>query len=340
MQTGGLAPSLSLCYRFAKALVAKARGLVRDKFIIWRGLSRPAFSYGVSPVALGLVIWELGARLLDNPFFLAPPSAVLGDLVALFLGPVYPHLWVSFVEFTIGLALGAGSGISLGILMALSPRLRFALDPWIAALYSMPSVALATLFVLWFGVGIWSKVVVVFLVTCIPILVNTFVGIRGADTRLLEAARAFGASPWQEVRIVRLPWAMPALVAGLRLAVGRGLVGIVVGELFGARAGIGFLIYDSSQRFDSAGLLAAVSILSIAGIASVYALDALERRVGVMGLRSGRVIEEVPVAFGRPRELALEGAAQFAAATQHIRAALLAETLRSDQEDSVAHAHI
>jgi NitT/TauT family transport system permease protein len=243
-------------------------------------LKRPAVIYGVGSVLFGLLAWEIGARILNNQFFLAPPSAVFRVLVHLFMGPVYPHLWISFVEFAIGLSLGAACGIGLGIIMALNARIRFSLDPWVAAFYSMPSVALAPLFILWFGVGIWSKVAVVFLVTSIPILVNTFVGIRGTDARLLEAVRAFGANNWQEVRIVRLPWALPALVAGLRLAVGRGLVGIVVGELFGARAGIGFLIFDASQRFDSAGLLAAVLILAVVGILSVYGLEALEHRIG------------------------------------------------------------
>src|SRR5580698_6982010 len=102
----------------------------------------------------------------------------------------------------------------------------------------MPSVALAPLFILWFGIGIWSKVAVVFLSSVIPILVNTSSGMSNADFRLVEAARAFGAGWWKETWIVRFPWALPAVVSGLRLAVGRGLVGIVVGELFGSRAGI------------------------------------------------------------------------------------------------------
>jgi NitT/TauT family transport system permease protein len=241
---------------------------------------KPAFIYGALSVVVGLALWEAAARWLSNPFFLAAPSDVFHVLVEFFEGPVYPHLWISFVEFAIGLALGATVGVGLGIVMALNDKVRFVCDPWIAALYAMPSVALAPLLILWFGVGIWSKVAVVFLVTSIPILVNTLVGIKGADVRLLETARSFGASTWQEIWFVRLPWSVPSLVAGLRLAVGRGLVGIVVGELFGARAGIGFLIFDASQRFDSASLLAAVTILSVAGVASVYGLEALERRVG------------------------------------------------------------
>src|SRR4051812_48088324 len=247
-----------------------------------RGARRipPAFSYGLASILSGFLLWEAGARYLDNQFFLAPPSAVFRVLVELFRGPIYPHLWVSFTEFALGLGLGAFVGIGLGILMALDARVRYVLDPWVAALYAMPSVALAPLFLLWLGVGVWSKVAVVFLVTSIPILVNSAVGIRGADARLLEAARAFGASNWQEVWFVRLPWAVPTIIAGLRLGVGRGLVGIVIGELFGARAGIGFLIFDASQRFDSATLLATVFILAAVGVLSVYGLEALERRVG------------------------------------------------------------
>ncbi len=229
----------------------------------------------------GLLIWEIFARfILKNPFFLAPPSEVVLVLISLFAGPIYPHLAISSLEFIIGMALGAFVGVSLGVAMALSANVRYVLDPWISALYSMPTVALAPLFILWFGIGIWSKVAVVFLVTFVPILVNTSVGIKGADTRLIEATRAFGGTLYHELRYVRLPWAVPSIIAGLRLAVGRGLVGIVVGELFGAREGIGFLIFDASQRFDSATLLATVIVLSVVGVISVYALEALERRVG------------------------------------------------------------
>jgi NitT/TauT family transport system permease protein len=236
---------------------------------------------GLGSVLTGLLIWEIFARfILKNPFFLAPPSEVIRVLIALFAGPIYPHLAISSLEFIIGIGLGAFVGVALGVSMALSASVRHVLDPWISALYSMPTVALAPLFILWFGIGIWSKVAVVFLVTFVPILVNTSVGIKGADTRLIEATRAFGGTLYHEVLFVRLPWAIPSIIAGLRLAVGRGLVGIVVGELFGAREGIGFLIFDASQRFDSATLLATVIVLSIVGVISVYALEALERRVG------------------------------------------------------------
>lgn len=256
-------------------------GWVSAKVSFLARLTSRQLILGVGSVLAGLVLWEIFARyILANPFFLAPPSDVIRVLFALFAGPIYPHLAISSLEFIIGLAFGATIGIGLGVAMALSSNVRFTLDPWISALYSMPTVALAPLFILWFGIGIWSKVAVVFLVTFVPILVNTSVGIKGADTRLIEATRAFGGSLYHEVIYVRLPWAVPSVIAGLRLAVGRGLVGIVVGELFGAREGIGFLIFDASQRFDSATLLATVIVLSVVGVMSVYALEALERRVG------------------------------------------------------------
>jgi NitT/TauT family transport system permease protein len=266
-------PKLAHNSRGDRFLLERTRFFVRLK-------KKPALYYGAQSLAAGFLIWEIGARILNNSFFLAPPSAVFLDLIDLFLGPVYPHLWISSVEFLLGLSLGTVCGVGLGVMMALSAKGRHLIDPWVNLLNSMPSVALAPLFILWFGIGIWSKVAVVFLAAVIPILVNTTSGILSADLRLVEAARAFGASSWQEAWIVRLPWALPSVVSGLRLAVGRGLVGIVVGELFGARAGIGFLIYDATNRFDSAGLLAAVAILSIAGIASTYGLDVLQKRLG------------------------------------------------------------
>jgi len=239
---------------------------------------------GVASILVGLLLWEWIARtLMTQRFAFAPPTLVLQTLVEMLLGmknpagnSIYWHMCVSLSEFFLGFALGTVVGIVLGVLVAIFRPVDWALDPWIAALYATPTVALAPLFIMWFGVDIGSKVAVVFLVTSIPILINTQMGIQTADSRLIEAVRSFGASRLQQIRIVLLPAAVPAVIAGTRMGVGRGLVAVVVGELFGARAGLGFLIYESNNRFDTATLFAVVMILAVMGVAFVRLLDWLQ----------------------------------------------------------------
>jgi NitT/TauT family transport system permease protein len=170
-------------------------------------------------------------------------------------------------------------GIPLGILTATNDALRDYLDPWMNGLYATPTVALAPLFIMWFGIDIWSKVAVVFLSAVFPILINTYTGIQATDLHLIEAARSFNASRLQMFTKVLIPSAIPFIIAGMRLGVGRGIVGVVVGEIFAARAGLGFLISTSGQVFDTAGLFVGVVVLAVTGILSMELLKMLERRV-------------------------------------------------------------
>ncbi len=183
------------------------------------------------------------------------------------------------VERLWGFLLAAAIGIVLGILIATSDTVHDFVDPWISALYSTPTVALAPLFIVIFGIDTPSKIAVVFLLAVFPIVINTATGIRATDNVYLEAARSFCASRNQIFTKVLIPSALPFIVAGLRLGIGRGLVGVVVGELFGARGGLGFLILTSSQVFDTAGLWVGVFVLAGTGILSVLLLQKLERRM-------------------------------------------------------------
>src|SRR5262249_52733266 len=153
------------------------------------------------------------------------------------------------------------------------------LDPLVNALYATPLVALSPILILVFGIGPASKIAIVFLLAVFPILINTTAGIRSAEDNLIEAARAFGASRWVIFRFVLLPSALPFIVAGLRLGIGRGLVGIFIGELFGAREGIGYLISISGQTFDVPAMFVGVIILAAAGMICVAAFEFIERRI-------------------------------------------------------------
>jgi NitT/TauT family transport system permease protein len=256
--------------------------------------SKVRFRLGVSPNAgIGAlaivsfcVIWELAARIVvRNSIFLPPFSAVLDRGVELWAtNELQPHIATSLQEFLLGFGAAAVLGILFAVCMAASGRVRAFFDPWVSMLYSTPLVALGPLFILWFGLGITAKVWVIFLVSIFPILINTLVGLTTTDPSLIEAARSFGANGAQVYTKIRLPSALPFIIAGLRLGVARGLVGVVVAELFGSRSGLGYLILVSAQTFDAASLFVAVLILAASGVISVELLKWLERTLAPLAL--------------------------------------------------------
>lgn len=253
----------------------------QSNFVVDFLLQRDKRSRTILSIIAVVVLWELVGRfVITNKLFFAPISAVFVSFVDLWgRGEIQQHMATSFLEFAIGFVLAGVVGILLGIVMATNERIRDYLDPWVSGLYSTPTVALAPLFVLWFGLDLWSKVAVVFLVAVFPVLINTATGIQATDPKLIEAARSFSATRLQIFTKVLLPSAVPFIVAGLRLGVGRGIVGVVVGELFGARSGLGFLIVTSQQVFDMAALFLGVLLLAASGVISVELLKIVERRI-------------------------------------------------------------
>jgi NitT/TauT family transport system permease protein len=245
----------------------------------WR--QRRGLLVSVASILGGMVVWQLVAQFIihDKLFLVAPTEIFARAQTLLATGELQKHTWTSTLEFLIGFAMAVVVGITFGLLIGTNKVLRAVSMPWISAMNSTPTVALAPLLILWFKLGIESKVVVVFIVSVFSVLVNTQAGIESADERLVETARAFGAKRLQIFTKVLLPSAVPFIIAGLRLGVGRGLVGVVVAELFGATSGLGYLINVSSQIFDMAGLFAAVVILAAAGVISTELIRMAERRM-------------------------------------------------------------
>jgi len=241
-------------------------------------LTQPKVLSGLSVVA-GLVLWELGGRFLaPNSFFLATPLQALDAARQLYsAGELQNHIWVSFQEFILGYLIAAVSGVAIGLFITTSRITSSIVNPWIDGLYATPIIAIAPLVILWFGIGIWSKVFVVFSVVVFPVIINTEAGIRNTDRTLIEAVRSFGATRTQIFFKVSLPSSLSYILAGLRIGIGRGLIGVVVGEMFGARAGLGFLILQSAEVFNMPRLFAGVLLLAVAGIAMTAAFHALER---------------------------------------------------------------
>jgi NitT/TauT family transport system permease protein len=229
----------------------------------------------------GLLLWEIISRfVINNALFLAAPSQIAVAVYNLAMtGQLWHHMAISALEFVLGYVIASVLGIALGLAMASSVTAKQALQPWVSGLYATPTIALAPLFILWFGIGIWSKVIVVISLVLFPVTINTEAGLRTTSERLIEMLRSFGATQRQIFFKVSLPSAVPFSLAGLKLGIGRGLIAVVVAELFGSRAGLGRLISQSADAFNMPELFAGVVILAVAGIVLTAGFSWLEKRL-------------------------------------------------------------
>jgi NitT/TauT family transport system permease protein len=243
------------------------------------GWSRGMPFVGVVSIVAGLALWEFLSRVvIANSLFLAAPTEIFAAIYRLAVtGQLWPHVAISAAEFAVGYVFASLLGIAVGFAMASSEVAKKALQPWISGLYATPTIALAPLFILWLGIGIWSKVVVVIFLVLFPVTINTEAGLRTTSPRLIEMLRSFGATPRQIFFKLSLPSAMPFILAGLKLGIGRGLIGVVVAELFGSRAGLGRLISQSADAFNMPELFAGVIVLAVAGIVMTAGFTWFER---------------------------------------------------------------
>ena len=233
----------------------------------------------LTAAAVILALWEIGGRQI-SPFLFAPPSAIVvaaGQVIG--SGELWKYLQVSLRVFLIGTTLGTLVGILAGIAMARVRLLDLSLEPLVIALYSTPMVALIPLLVLWLGFGDSAKVAVIFLFTLFPVLLNSYQGVKSVDPKLLEVARSYRSSERALWLDVILPSSLPFMVAGVRLAIGRGLVGMVVADLYTAVSGVGYLIVRYAQNLQIDRLFVPVVVLSLMGVTLVQGLRWLEARV-------------------------------------------------------------
>lgn len=234
------------------------------------------------PIAAVIVIltcWEAYGRVVGfNPLFFSYPSGIWEGFVDLAEGPLVDDLRVSGQEFAVGVGF-ALSGIPLGMLIGSIRRLRLALDPVINGLYATPTLALTPLFVIWFGLGITSKVAIVTIMAFFPLIISTIEGVKTVDGTLLRAARSFGARRRHLYLDVVLPSIVPFIISGLRLAIGRAIIGVVIGEFIGATAGVGYRIRANASVFQTKQYLAGVAVLIVAAVALNLLLRAVEDRL-------------------------------------------------------------
>ncbi len=236
---------------------------------------------GIVAVALFLFIWELAGNIYQwvNPMFMSAPSLIFKAGDQMFAsGEIYHDLYISGIEFFWGYILAVAVGVPFGILVGWYKRMSYIFDPFINAMNATPRVALLPLIIIWLGIGILSKIGIIFLGAVFSILINTRDGVKTTPMNLLTAARSFGASEWMVFKTVVLPSTVPFILTGLRLAVGRALVGVLVGELYAATAGIGFMITVAGATFQTDKVFVGVLIFAITGMVGMEALTKLEHR--------------------------------------------------------------
>jgi ABC-type nitrate/sulfonate/bicarbonate transport system permease component len=236
---------------------------------------------GTAAVAIFLVIWELVGNVLQliNPMFMSAPSLIFNAAVQLFgSGEIYNDLYVSGVELFWGYLLSAVVAVPFGIMVGWYKRASYVFDPFINAMNATPRVALLPLVIIWLGIGILSKVGIIFLGAVFPILINARDGVKTTPYNLLTAARSFGASEWIVFKSVVFPSTIPFILSGLRLGLGRAIVGVMVGELYAATAGIGFMITVAGATFQTDKVFVGVLVFALTGMLGMELLTRMERR--------------------------------------------------------------
>jgi NitT/TauT family transport system permease protein len=224
--------------------------------------------------------WEVGARkgVLDS-FFFSSPITIAQDLVHLFLSrKIYEHIMMTMKEACCGLFLGTVAGIIAGVLLGKYEILARVMDPVLMGLYAIPKIAIAPLFILWFGLGITSKIVFTWVVVFFLIFFNTYAGMKNIDTELIDTVKTMGASNWQILTKVSLPSCMPWIFVGLRSSLGAAMIAAIVGEFVAADTGLGHLIIEGSTMFMTQRVLAIVLLLSVIVIILDICLRTVEKR--------------------------------------------------------------
>lgn len=231
---------------------------------------------------LGIAIvgsWQAlsDAGKLDKFFFSRPSDIATRLLQWLRTGSIWPHLITTMEEAALAFVIGASAGVILGFGLARMPRLGALLDPYIRVVNALPRVVLAPIFLLWFGLGIWSKVALGVTVVFFIVFFNTHQGVREVDKVVVNNARMLGASEWQLVRHVLIPSAMTWVFSSLNISVGFAMIAVVVGEYLGAARGVGYLISQAEGTFDTTGVFAGMAVLSAVVLLVGWGVGRLER---------------------------------------------------------------
>jgi len=243
-----------------------------------------SLALGTATIALVLVVWELLPHILPlqqgTRLFFSVPSRIFATLWQMFAtGTIWGPLGVSATAFAIGLALAIAAGLPLGILLGRSATLNAMFDPFVTAFNATPRLVFLPLLMLWLGIGLWSKVAIVFFGALFPLLINTHEGVRNADKLLINVVRSFGATGWDVARLVVVPNALPFIVVGLRLAIGRAILGVVVAEFFGAQDGLGVVMVRAASSFNVDVVFAGLVLFAVLSLVMTGMVKLIEDRM-------------------------------------------------------------
>ncbi|MDP4510994.1 ABC transporter permease [Nonomuraea turcica] len=235
---------------------------------------------GIAVLGVALLLfWEYGLGLIVERRYVSSPSEVAARLAELVLdGRLWGHIGVTLTEAGTGYLIGIAVGLGAALLLVAVPVLDEIVGPFLAAFYSIPKIALAPMFIMWFGLGLLPKILLAALMVFLIVLANTMAGVRGIDPGLIQVARVMGARGARLVRTIVLPGAAPAVVASVRLTFSRAMVGAILGEFIAATQGLGFLIVRSSRQFETATVFAGIAVVAVLVMVVNAAIRALEAR--------------------------------------------------------------
>jgi NitT/TauT family transport system permease protein len=241
-----------------------------------------------------LVFWQWASGRLIKEIYVSKPTAVAQRLYELFMsGEIYPHLWTTGEELMLGYVIGVAGGILAGYALGRSPRLANIFEPYLMAFYGIPKIALAPLFIIWFGIGIWSKIALAAIMVFFLVFYNVYSGVRAVDRELVNLTLVMGANQRQLTYHVYFPAAAPYVLLGMRMAVPYSVIGVIVGEFTSSTQGLGLFIHEASSTYDPAGVFAGIVVLlAFVVVANAFA-GRLERRLLRWKAPLGQVPSEI-----------------------------------------------
>ncbi len=244
------------------------------------GRTTMIFSSRIALLAVFVVLWELTAGSLFDITFTSRPTDIWTRLVEWHAdGTLWLNSWITLQEIIYGYVLGSAAGAVLGFVLASAPTLYKVLDPYIMALYSIPKVALAPLFIVWFGIAMHMKVLLAAVTVFFLVFLNTAAGVREVDRGLVDAVRLMGGSRRDIAFKVVLPASMTGVLTGLKVAIPYALIGAVIGELVASNRGLGYLISNAAATFDTAGVFASLVVLSVIAALLNFLVGLIDHRV-------------------------------------------------------------
>ncbi len=232
------------------------------------------------PGVLFLAFWQYASGRLIRPIYVSRPTDVAARTVEMFAtGEIQPHLLVTLQELLLGYALGVSAGIVAGYALGRAPRAAAIFEPYLMAFYGIPKIALAPLFIIWFGIAIWSKVALAGTMVFFLVFYSVYAGVRAVDPDTVDLARVMGATSAQLTRHVYLPAASPAVLLGMRMAIPYSVIGVIAGEFTSSTRGLGLFINQASATYDPAGVFAGIFLLLVFVLLAGALATRLERRL-------------------------------------------------------------